>query len=87
MHLTLCYLNVAASIHCAVLKSTACMSAGKTGQAEAIQLGIARAMVKLAPDSHRLLKAHGLLTRDPRVVECKKPAQKKARKKRAWVKR
>lgn len=63
------------------------MSTGRTGQAEAVQLGVARAMVKLAPESHRLLKTSGLLTRDPRVVETKKPGQKKARKKRAWVKR
>lgn len=61
--------------------------AGRKGQAEAVQLGVARAMVKLQPETHKALKALGLLTRDPRVVEPKKPARKKARKKRQWVKR
>ena len=61
--------------------------AGRKGQAEAIQLGVARALVKLEPEHHKALKALGLLVRDPRVVEPKKPARKKARKKRQWVKR
>eukprot|EP00892_Ulva_mutabilis_P004909 jgi/Ulvmu1/2790/UM140_0020.1 len=60
---------------------------GRKGQAEAIQLGVARALVKLEPATHTSLKALGLLTRDPRVVESKKPGRKKARKKRQWVKR
>ena len=52
-----------------------------------MQLGLARALVRLQPTSHRPLKVEGLLRRDPRAVERKKPAQKKARKKRQWVKR
>ena len=54
---------------------------GITGQAEAIRLGISRALVKLNHDHRLALKPEGLLTRDPRMVERKKPGQKKARKK------
>jgi len=60
---------------------------GITGQAEAIRLAISRAMCVLDLENRPALKAEGLLTRDPRVVERKKPGQKKARKKFQWVKR
>ena len=60
---------------------------GITGQAEAIRLGISRALVKLNPDHRAILKPEGLLTRDPRMVERKKPGQKKARKKFQFSKR
>ena len=50
---------------------------GITGQAEAIRLGISRALVKLNPDHRLALKPEGLLTRDPRMVERKKPGQRK----------
>jgi|TARA_B110000263_G_C15133264_1_gene429889 small subunit ribosomal protein S9 len=60
---------------------------GNTGQADAIKLAIARALCKLDVENRPALKAEGLLTRDPRVVERKKPGQKKARKKFQWVKR
>ena len=60
---------------------------GMTGQAEAIRLGISRALVKLNPDHRLTLKPEGLLTRDPRMVERKKPGQKKARKKFQFSKR
>ena len=60
---------------------------GVTGQAEAIRLGISRALVKLNPDHRAILKPEGLLTRDPRMVERKKPGQKKARKKFQFSKR
>ena len=60
---------------------------GITGQAEAIRLGISRALVKLKPDHRLALKPEGLLTRDPRMVERKKPGQKKARKKFQFSKR
>lgn len=60
---------------------------GITGQAEAIRLGISRALVKLNPDHRATLKPEGLLTRDPRMVERKKPGQKKARKKFQFSKR
>ena len=54
---------------------------GFTGQVEAIRLGISRALVKIDEDNKPLLKAEGLMTRDSRMVERKKPGQKKARKK------
>jgi small subunit ribosomal protein S9 len=60
---------------------------GTTGQAEAIRLAISRALCELNPENRPALKAEGLLTRDARIVERKKPGQKKARKKFQWVKR
>ena len=60
---------------------------GTTGQADAIKLAIARALCELDAEHRPALTAEGLLTRDPRVVERKKPGQKKARKKFQWVKR
>ena len=60
---------------------------GMTGQAGAIRLGIARALV-LSDETHRKkLRAHGLLTRDPRAVERKKPGQPGARKRFQFSKR
>ncbi len=53
---------------------------GITGQAEAIRMAIARAMIKIEPEHRAALKAEGFLTRDPRMVERKKSGQKKARK-------
>ena len=60
---------------------------GTTGQVEAIRLGISRALVKINEDFKPALKAEGLMTRDPRMVERKKPGQKKARKKFQFSKR
>ena len=60
---------------------------GTTGQAEAIRLAISRALCEIDPENRVLLKPEGMLTRDSRVVERKKPGQKKARKKFQWVKR
>jgi small subunit ribosomal protein S9 len=60
---------------------------GTTGQAEAIRLAISRALCEVNLDNRTALKSEGLLTRDARVVERKKPGQKKARKKFQWVKR
>jgi len=60
---------------------------GINGQAEAIRLGIARALVKISEENKPLLKAEGLMTRDPRMVERKKPGQPKARKKFQFSKR
>lgn len=60
---------------------------GVNGQAEAIRLGIARALVEVSADMKPLLKAEGLMTRDPRMVERKKPGQPKARKKFQFSKR
>lgn len=60
---------------------------GPTGQAGAIQLGIARSLVALDEDSRQNLRNAGLLTRDPRMVERKKYGQKKARKRFQFSKR
>ena len=60
---------------------------GITGQAEAIRLGISRALCEINPDFRTALKPEGLLTRDPRMVERKKFGQKKARKKFQFSKR
>lgn len=60
---------------------------GVNGQAEAIRLGIARALVMVDPNFKPALKAEGMMTRDPRMVERKKPGQKKARKKFQFSKR
>ena len=60
---------------------------GQTGQVEAVRLGICRALVKIDADHKPKLKAEGLMTRDPRMVERKKPGQKKARKKFQFSKR
>ena len=60
---------------------------GITGQAQAIRLAISRALVQLNEESKPSLKSHSLLTRDPRMVERKKPGQKKARKRFQFSKR
>lgn len=60
---------------------------GITGQAEASRLGIARALVKINEEHKPPLRKQGLLTRDPRMVERKKPGQKKARKRFQFSKR
>jgi small subunit ribosomal protein S9 len=59
---------------------------GNTGQVEAIRLAISRALVEINADFKPLLKAEGLMTRDPRMVERKKPGQPKARKNSSLVK-
>lgn len=60
---------------------------GITGQAEAIRLGISRALCKIDEEFRGQLKPEGLLTRDSRMVERKKYGQKKARKKFQFSKR
>ncbi|MDR0738178.1 MAG: 30S ribosomal protein S9 [Prevotellaceae bacterium] len=61
---------------------------GTKGQAEALRLAIARALCKIDRDTYRpVLKANGLLTRDPREVERKKPGQPGARKRFQFSKR
>ena len=54
---------------------------GFKGQSEAARLGIARALIKINPEDKATLRAAGFVTRDPRVVERKKPGRPKARKK------
>lgn len=60
---------------------------GVKGQAEAAKLGIARALVEVSADYRPALKAAGLLRRDPRAVERKKPGRKKARRSFQFSKR
>jgi small subunit ribosomal protein S9 len=60
---------------------------GTKAQAEAIRLGIARALVSFNPDFRKILKPLGLLRRDPRIKERKKPGLKRARRAPQWQKR
>lgn len=60
---------------------------GLKGQADAARLGVSRALLKLDPDYRATLKPLGLLTRDARVKERKKPGLKKARRAPQWAKR
>jgi small subunit ribosomal protein S9 len=60
---------------------------GINGQVEAIRLGISRALVEISAENRAALKVDGLMTRDPRMVERKKPGQPKARKKFQFSKR
>jgi small subunit ribosomal protein S9 len=60
---------------------------GVKGQAEAAKLGIARALIEVNPEYRPALKAAGLLTRDGRMVERKKPGKKKARRSFQFSKR
>ena len=60
---------------------------GFKGQAEALRLAIARALVKINPEDKPALKAEGFMTRDPRAVERKKPGQPKAIKRFQFSKR
>ena len=60
---------------------------GYKGQAEALRLAIARALVKINADDKHTLRAAGFMTRDPRSVERKKPGQPKARRRFQFSKR
>ena len=60
---------------------------GYKGQAEAIRLAIARALVKINAEDKSALRQAGFVTRDPRAVERKKPGQPKARKRFQFSKR
>jgi small subunit ribosomal protein S9 len=60
---------------------------GITGQAEALRLGISKALIEINPEWKTLLKAEGLTTRDPRMVERKKFGQRKARRRFQFSKR
>jgi small subunit ribosomal protein S9 len=60
---------------------------GVKGQAEALRLGITRALVSIDEENKKILKANGFITRDPREVERKKPGRPKARKRFQFSKR
>lgn len=63
------------------------VGSGKSAQAGAIRHGIARALAKINQTYHQLMKKAGFLTRDPRMVERKKPGKPKARKRFQFSKR
>lgn len=63
------------------------LGGGLTGQIGAIQHGIARAVIVHKPESKKVIKQAGLLTRDPREKERKKPGLKRARRAPQWAKR
>jgi small subunit ribosomal protein S9 len=63
------------------------LGGGIKGQAEAVRLAIARALVKVDPEHKSILKTNKFLTRDPREVERKKPGRPKARKRFQFSKR
>ena len=60
---------------------------GVTGQADAVRMGMARALSKVDPSLHEVLRRNGLLTRDARAKERKKPGLKRARKAPQYTKR
>ena len=60
---------------------------GVTGQAEAVKLGAARALLRMNPDLRPVMRNAGYLTRDPRIKERKKPGLKRARKAPTYTKR
>ena len=60
---------------------------GVTGQTSAVQLGVARALVKMNPDLRSVMRKGGFLTRDARIKERKKPGLKRARKAPTYTKR
>ena len=69
------------------LISVKVLGGGSNGQAEAVRLGIARALLSMNEDFKKELRANDYLTRDPRKVERKKPGLKKARRAPQWKKR
>ena len=60
---------------------------GVTGQTDAVQLGMARALVKMSAENGPAMRKGGFLTRDPRIKERKKPGLKRARKAPTYTKR
>ena len=60
---------------------------GVTGQTDSVKMGLARALQLMKPDIHSSLRKAGLLTRDPRIKERKKPGLKRARKAPTYTKR
>lgn len=60
---------------------------GVTGQTDAVKMGLARALQIMKPDAHLSLRRAGLLTRDSRIKERKKPGLKRARKAPTYTKR
>ena len=69
------------------LRRSTCSGGGNTGQAGALRLGIARALVQVDEQHRKKLREMGLLTRDARAVERKKPGRPGARKRFQYSKR
>jgi len=63
------------------------LGGGFGGQADALRHGISRALVAFNPEIKAILKPEGMMTRDSRVVERKKPGKRKARRSRQFSKR
>jgi small subunit ribosomal protein S9 len=63
------------------------LGGGFGGQADALRHGISRALVTFSPEVKAILKPEGMMTRDSRVVERKKPGKRKARRSRQFSKR
>jgi small subunit ribosomal protein S9 len=63
------------------------LGGGFGGQADALRHGISRALVKFNPELKAILKPEGMMTRDSRIVERKKPGKRKARRSRQFSKR
>lgn len=63
------------------------LGGGFGGQADALRHGISRALVRFNPELKAILKPEGMMTRDSRVVERKKPGKRKARRSRQFSKR
>ncbi len=79
-------LSITKTLESVDIKATV-IGGGFGGQADALRHGIARALVKYNPDLRGVLKPEGMLTRDSRVVERKKPGLKKARRSPQFSKR
>jgi small subunit ribosomal protein S9 len=67
--------------------SAVVIGGGVTGQTDSVQLGLARAMVKMNPENVTAMRKGGFLTRDARIKERKKPGLKRARKAPTYTKR
>jgi small subunit ribosomal protein S9 len=80
-------LNIAGENPTAVDITVVVKGGGVTGQTSAVQLGLARALVKMNPDYHNAMRKGGYLTRDARIKERKKPGLKRARKAPTYTKR
>ena len=63
------------------------LGGGFGGQADALRHGISRALVRFNPELKAILKPEGMMTRDSRIVERKKPGKRKARRSRQFSKR
>jgi small subunit ribosomal protein S9 len=80
-------LNVAGENPTAVDITVVVKGGGVTGQTDAVKLGLARALIKMNPNYQPSLRKNGLLTRDARIKERKKPGLKRARKAPTYTKR